>query len=183
MTGVLVLRPMRLADLELLRRWLGYPHFARWFLQDSTVAAELADNRAAIEGGDPTVVLIVQEDGRDVGWCQWYRWWDYPEEASAYGALLGEVGIDYGIGEPDCIGRGLGTALIAELVAVARRAEPGTSILVGPSAANLASCRVLAKNGFIPVGVRDIPGEPNASPLALYRLASDSGSVGDLNGA
>lgn len=170
MSAPLSLRPMTLDDLPVLERWLHEPHFATWFLQDYTVESELADSRAAIEGEDPAVVLIVAAGVRDIGWAQWYRWSDYPDAAGEYEAMPGELGIDYGIGDPAFVGHGVGTALIAELVRRARMAVPDASILSGPAAANVASRRVLEKNGFVLVDVRVIASEPNASPIALYRL-------------
>jgi RimJ/RimL family protein N-acetyltransferase len=176
----LELRPMQLDDLEMFAGWLREPHFARWFLQDATAEEELADNRRAILGEEPATVLIAELDSRPIGWGQWYRWDAWPVAAQEYGALPGELGIDYGIGDPRCIGRGVGTSLVAALVRSARQSAPGASVLVGPSAANRASCAVLEKNGFVLVDVRDVAEEPNASPIALYRLA---GLVGDLGGA
>jgi aminoglycoside 6'-N-acetyltransferase len=172
MDDAITFRPMSEDDLPLFEAWLHRPHFARWFLADSTIEDELAANRDAITGADPTHALIVRVGDRNVGWAQYYRWSDYPDEAAKYGAGSAELGIDYGIGEPDLIGVGVGTRLITGLVALLAEVEPGAPILVGPSAANAASCRVLEKNGFVPVGVRDMPGEPNASPLALYRLTA-----------
>jgi len=167
----LTLRPMTEDDLPTFESWLHEPHFGRWFLQDATIEEELADNRNAIRGDDPAVVLIVELDGRSIGWCQWYSWWDYPTEAAEYDAAPAELGIDYGIGDPLLVGRGVGSQLIATLVERVREARPAASILSGPSAANRASCAVLEKNGFVLVDTRDIPSEPNASPIALYRLA------------
>ena len=172
-TAQLTLRPMTEDDLATFRGWLGQPHFARWFLQDATAEHEVDERRASLAAGSATHALMAELDGRAVAWTQWYRWADYPDEAMHYDALPGEVGIDYGIGDPADIGRGIGTALIEALVLHVRRVLPGAGVLVGPSAANAASCRVLEKNGFTVVDVRDLPGEPNASPLALYRLASE----------
>ena len=31
-------------------------------------------------------MLMVSQDGQSIGWCQWYRWADYPAEAAAMGA-------------------------------------------------------------------------------------------------
>ena len=166
----LTLRPMTEDDLPTFEGWLHEPHFATWFLQDTTIAQELADNLSAIRGDDPAVVLIAEFDGQPIGWCQWYLWSDYPLEAAQYEALPGEVGIDYGIGDPSVVGRGVGSQLIAALVETARNAHPNVSILSGPSAANRASCAVLQQNGFVLVDARDIASEPNASPIALYRL-------------
>jgi len=164
------LRAMTLEDLALFESWLRTPHFGQWFLQDATIESELADNAAAITGAEPTTALIVQADGHDVGWAQWYRYDDWADEVPEYEVLPGEVGIDYGIGEPTCVSRGIGTAMIAELVGHVRAAAPGASIMTAPSAANRASCRVLEKNGFALVSLRSVADEPNASPLAFYRL-------------
>jgi RimJ/RimL family protein N-acetyltransferase len=115
---------------------------------------------------------MVEYGGRDVGWCQWYRWADYPDDAPAYGATEPDLGIDYGIGDVALIGRGLGTALIAELLASVRSVQPGAPILVAVSTRNPASRRVLEKNGFNLKEVRLIAAEPGNEPTALYRLGA-----------
>lgn len=74
---------MRLADLGQVSARLAEPHVARWFLSGSTVEDELDDLRRAITGEEPTHELVVQADGRDIGWCQWYRCADYPAHAEA----------------------------------------------------------------------------------------------------
>jgi aminoglycoside 6'-N-acetyltransferase len=165
---------MREADLETFERWLHEPHFARWFLEDSSIEAELAASRRAIHCEEPTNMLIAMLDSAAIGWCQWYCFDDDAEEVAEYEALPGEIGIDYAVGDPSWIGRGIGTQLVAMLVRVVRSAVPEASIMTAPSAANRASCRVLEKNGFRLVDVRDISGEPNASPLAIYRLAAET---------
>jgi RimJ/RimL family protein N-acetyltransferase len=84
----------------------------------------------------------------------------------------GEIGIDYAIGDPNWIGRGAGTMLIAALVAEARRHHPGAGILTAPDVANIASGRVLEKNGFELVAVRPVATESTDAPMAIYRLAA-----------
>jgi RimJ/RimL family protein N-acetyltransferase len=79
-------------------------------------------------------------------------------------------GIDYAIGEPARVGQGHGTELIAALVAEVRRRYPGAGILTGPDASNVASRRVLGKNGFRLVAVRPVVTEPSDAPMAVYRL-------------
>ena len=117
----ITLRPMTEADLALFESWLHRPHFARWFLPDSTIEAELESNRAAITGADPTHLLIVRVGDRDVGWAQYYRWADYPQEAAKYDAGPAELGIDY----VSCYRRSLAT-----------QAGPGRSSAGAPSHAS-----------------------------------------------
>jgi len=74
------------------------------------------------------------------------------------------------IGDPAWIGHGVGTELIAALVAEVRHQYPAAGVLVGPDAANAASLRVLEKNGFEFVAVRPVTTEPSDAPIAIYRL-------------
>jgi aminoglycoside 6'-N-acetyltransferase len=162
------LRPMHEADLPLVRGWLAQPHVARWWPPEETTAY-----RQLLTGEDDgTHLLVVVERGRDaVGWCEWYRWDDTPGEARELGTLPGEVGFDYALGDPAAVGRGLGTELIAALVAEVRAHHPGCGIVVEPEAANTVSRRVLERNRFALVDVRPLAFEPHDRPMAIYRLA------------
>ena len=171
----LSLRPMTAADLELVRAWIGEPHVARWYLSGSAIAEELDDLEACVVGDEPTHALVVVESGRDVGWCQWYCCRDYPEHAVAVGAELDDIGLDYALGDPTRIGQGLGTALIATLMAHIRLRHPRAGLVADPEAANLASRRALEKNGFVLQGERVVATERTDAPMAIYRLPpSDS---------
>jgi RimJ/RimL family protein N-acetyltransferase len=170
---MVTMRPMAPLDLALVSRWLAEPHVARWFTPESTAEVELAKYRQRVE--DPhgkTVMRVVELSGRPVGWCQWYRWDDDPGAASAIGAGTGEVGADYALGEPDAIGHGVGTAMIAALVEEVRRLHPVAGLVIAPEAGNRASCRVLEKNGFQLVDARPLATEPHDRPMAIYRLSA-----------
>lgn len=169
---VITLRPMAASDLPALEAWLAQPHVARWWTQDTTLEAELAQYRERVKGaGDlTTTMLTVLRNDMPIGWCQWYRWADNPDESAAMAAFDHEVGIDYAIGDPSSVNRGVGTELIAALIAEVRRAHPGCGLLVAPEAANTASRRVLEKNGFELVAVRPVETEPSDRPMAIYRL-------------
>jgi len=163
---------MTVVDLAIVEAWLTLPHVARWWTPDTTAAEVIGKYRSRIggEGDTATVMLTVVKDGDLIGWCQWYRWAEYPAEATAMEALDGEVGIDYAIGDPARVGRGVGTELIAALVTHVRRQQPGAGLLADPDAANIASRRVLEKNGFRLVAVRPVATEANDRPMAIYRL-------------
>ncbi len=167
------LRLLRLEDLPFVERWLSEPHVARWYLAGSSLERELADVRASVTGAQPMHVLAVLENDTPVGWCQWYACADDPEWAADVGAVEGDVGIDYAIGEPAAVGRGVGTELLAALVRVVRAARPNCGIVADPEAHNAPSRRVLEKNGFALVVVTAMDSEATDDPMAIYRLAGD----------
>ncbi len=173
---MLSLRPLTEEDLPAVQGWLRLPHVARWWTPDTTAEEEIAKYRQRIsrERRPATTMLMVTQDSDSIGWCQWYRWADYPAEAAAMDARDGECGIDYAIGDPAWVGRGAGTRLISALVAEVRRQHPGAGLLTDPDAGNTASRRVLEKNGFELVAIRPVATEPSDAPMAIYRLPAAS---------
>jgi aminoglycoside 6'-N-acetyltransferase len=163
---MITLRPMTEPDLSLVEAWMQQPRVARWWLEGSTLQCELEDCVRSVRGEQATNIRLVLEDGRPIGWCQWYRYSDYPDDAPAIDAAPDEVGIDYAIGEPAAIGHGLGAQLVSVLVAEIRAELPGVGIIADPSAANLPSRRVLEHNGFEFVEERLVEGVLEA----VYRL-------------
>jgi aminoglycoside 6'-N-acetyltransferase len=166
----LCLRPMAAEDLDLVRAWMAEPHVAKWYLSGSTIEDEIEDLRRCVAGEESTHALVIVESGREVGWCQWYRCADYPEHAAAVGAEPDDIGLDYALGDPTRIGRGLGTALIGALVAHIRMSHPHAGLIADPEATNVASRRVLEKNGFVLQAERVLATERTETPMAIYRL-------------
>lgn len=163
---------MRSDDLDRVGRWLAEPHVAEWFLAGSSLEEELEDIARSVAGEQATQMLIVLEQDVPVGWCQWYLCGVDPEWARDMGASADDAGIDYAIGEASCLGRGVGTRLVAALVDVVRSAHPACDVVSDPDARNLASRRVLEKNGFALERVASLPSEPTDDPMAIYRLAA-----------
>lgn len=167
------LRPLHIADLDQVRTWLEDPVVARWFLSASTLDEEVEDLRRCVLGEEATEVLLVTWDGEAIGWCQAYLCRDYPDHAAGVGAHVDDVGIDYAIGDAHHRGRGIGTLLIGALVAHVRRRHPGCGVVADPEAANVASRRVLERNGFGLVDERVVPSERSPSVMAIYRLPGE----------
>lgn len=161
---------MQFGDLALVERWLGEAHVARWYLVGSSLEAELADIRASVNGDQETHMLVVLDEGDPVGWCQWYACDVDPAWATDIGAEPDDCGIDYAIGDRARVGRGVGTELVAALIALVRAARPGCGIVADPEATNTASRRVLEKNGFELIAVKAMASEPTDDPMAVYRL-------------
>jgi aminoglycoside 6'-N-acetyltransferase len=166
---------MRLDDLPLVTRWLSAPHVAPWYLAGSSVEAEAEDLRRSVAGEQAVHVLVVADGEALVGWCQWYLCGEDPGWAAEIGAGPADVGIDYAVGDASHVGRGVGTALIAELVRLVRARYPRAAVMADPDERNMASRRVLEKNGFDLMAVKAIRSEPTDDPMAVYRLAAPPG--------
>ena len=160
-------------DLSMVARWLREPHVARWWLADTTADAELETLRKRVSGDEDQetrMLTIIERDDESlidagrIGWCEWYPYDAYRQEAEALGARVGDCGIDYAIGDPAAIARGLGTQLIAALVSEVRRHHPGCGVIVDPDANNVASRRVLERNGFSLVACGPLPASSRTTP-------------------
>lgn len=166
------LRALTAADLTLVSQWFSAAHVQRWWHESSDLAAVRSQYLPCIEGSVPTHLLLAELPAAPLGLAQWYRWSDYPDHAHSLGADPDEAGFDYLIGSEDLCGLGLGTQLIAALIAHIRAQEVSVAgFVVDPELANTASRRVLEKNGFELVAVKSIP-DPDAHPIgptAIYR--------------
>lgn len=144
-------RPMTRGDLPALVAWQAAPHVARWWSGSGPVTVEAAERRYGprIDGLEATRLWVIEVAGRSVGWVQDYRIGDHPD----FAILTGEpdaIGLDYAIGEPAWVGRGVGTrALWVFLRDVLRPRHPAVSTyLAAPDHRNTGSRRVLSKLGF-----------------------------------
>jgi aminoglycoside 6'-N-acetyltransferase len=148
----LTLRQLGRTDLPLLSRWLAAPHVQRWWRESCDADAVDAAYGPAIDGADPTELLIAELDGRPIGMLQRYRLADNPEYERALepaGVPSSAAGLDYLIGDPDLTGRGLGPLMIAAGSAGAWSAYPEiTAIVVTVHLDNRRSWRALEKAGY-----------------------------------
>lgn len=145
----IVLRAMTRGDLPILARWLAADHVRRWW-HDTQPALEhvVARYGPRIDGTTPTRMWVADRNGHSVGFVQDYRIRDHPDFA-----LLtpdpDAVGVDYAIGEPAWVGRGLGARILWAWMQRARHRFPdATAYFAAPHHANAASLRVLDKVGF-----------------------------------
>lgn len=145
------LRPMTRGDLPLMARWRDHPHVRRWWDDDGPATLEGVAKAygAHIDGMTPTRMWVVEINGRSLGFVQDYLIRAYPEFA-----LLtpdpDAIGVDYAIGEPEWIGRGLGVRMIwAWMVRAQRRFSDATTFFAAPDHRNEASLRILDKAGFV----------------------------------
>ncbi|MEV4109754.1 GNAT family N-acetyltransferase [Nonomuraea sp. NPDC049695] len=164
-------------DFPLLRTWLERPHVALWWNHETSAEAVARDFGPAARGEEPSEDLLVFLDGRPLGLVQRSRLADYPHYLDELAAVVpvpdGTVSIDYLIGDPNQVGRGLGTEMIRSVVERTWEELPDASCVMVPvSAANRASWRALEKAGMRRIAECDLePDNPIHGPAHyLYRI-------------
>lgn len=147
--GLVTLRPMTESDLGLLHRWLNRPHVVEWWGGErpsvDQVRAHYLPRVLAQECVTPYIGLL---DGRPFAFAQSYvalgaggGWW--ADETDP-----GVRGIDQAIGEPDLVGRGLGTQLVRALLARLFTDPAVTRVQTDPAPSNGKAIRCYEKAGF-----------------------------------
>lgn len=164
-------------DFPLLRTWLAAPHVARWWAHDTSPEGVERDFGPAARGEEPGEDWLAFVDGDPVALLQRSRIADYPEDLSEFSAVIdvpaGAMTIDYLIGDPQRVGRGLGPLLIrSALGRVWADNADVPCVLVAVVAANRASWRALEKAGLTRVAEGPMqPDNPIDDPLHyIYRI-------------
>lgn len=141
----LTLRKFRDADKALFQKWLFADHVAKWYTHPLDWLEEIDQRESAYAFIHH---LIVEYGGVPIGFCQYYAYSEGGEDWHGDIDTRGAYSIDYLIGDPGYIGKGLSTALIAALVGEIRRHADARIILVQPDPSNKASCGALLSAGF-----------------------------------
>ncbi len=144
--------PLRSSDLPSLATWFAQPHVERWWREPSDlVTVEQTYGRLA-QGLDPTEGFIVHFNDRPIGYVQRYLVDENPDWRETIRGALGHsdgIGIDYLIGEPEFVGRGVGRRLISQFVDASWSRYPSAAyIVVALQQDNIASWKALEAAGF-----------------------------------
>jgi aminoglycoside 6'-N-acetyltransferase len=143
-------RAMSRGDLADVVRWRRAEHVHQWWVSNGDPTPQRVEEQYGpdIDGMTPTRMWVAEVNGRSLGFCQDYRVRDYPEFA-----LLAPdsdaVGVDYAIGDPAWVGRGLGVRILWAWMLRSRHRFPEvTAYFAAPDHRNQASLRMLDKVGF-----------------------------------
>jgi hypothetical protein len=113
-----------------------------------------------VDGAEPTHVFLIEQDGRPIGWIQWYLWADYPAHALQLAAEPGTAGMDLAIGELPMTGLGLGAVAIRGFLdQIVFRDASVSAVIADPEEANLRSLRAFQKAGFTVMNTVQLVGE------------------------
>jgi aminoglycoside 6'-N-acetyltransferase len=168
-------RSLAEGDLPHLAGWLSAEHVQEWWRDASASDPVREKYLPRILGDEPTEVFVIVADADDIGFIQRYRLSSYPTWTNTVAGsgltFPNGAGIDYVIGDPERVGRGIGSCAVARFTELvfADYADVD-SIVVTPQSANRASCRVLEKAGYELrwTGALDSDDPSDAGPAALY---------------
>jgi len=143
-------RPLARSDYPRVCMWHGAEHAARWFSESPTTPEEAESYFGpCIDGVEATTIHVLEIDGEPSGYLQHYLVRDHPDYLDAIGDAEAAA-IDFIIGDPALVGKGLGPAVIRryvdDVVAPAYPAAP--RVLSSPDPQNERSIRALEKAGF-----------------------------------
>ena len=174
--GLLSFRPLTRDDFPNLAIWFAAPHVEPWW-QEPWGRDELeARYGPSIDRTDPTEAHIVTLGGHPIGLVIRYLITDDGEWLATLaptGVPLDGFGIDYLIGDPERVGRGIGTRTVTSFVADSWDRYPySPACVVGVHAHNRRSWRTLERVGFERVWSGELVSEDpsDAGPQVLYVL-------------
>ena len=144
------LRAMTRGDLPGVARWRAQAHVHAWFAEEGSpdVRSVTEMYGARIDGMTPIRMWVAEVNGRSVGFVQ-----DYPiRDVPGFALLVPDpdaIGVDYAIGEPEWVGRGLGARIMwAWMLRTRHRFPEARTYFAAPDHRNEGSLRMLDKAGF-----------------------------------
>ena len=147
------LRAANDADAQWLERRLNEPHVLEWFHEPDGWLDEFEKR-----GGDFAFIthLIAELDDEPFGYCQFYPFSEGGEEWYKSEDIEGVYSIDYMIGEPQYLKKGLGRQMIKALVGKIKELPGARRIVAQPEAGNAPSRAALLASGFAYEGESDV---------------------------
>lgn len=154
--GALVIRRMQdgSAELELMADWLSRPHVKEWWDPDEpALDVEGVRKKYAPRTDDDsdTVSCLIELNEQPLGYLQFYRWFDHPQEVSEMGLgpiEPGSFGLDLFIAEADLLGIGLGTRIVRLACDYLSHERGATDVTLATEVINRRAQRCYEKAGF-----------------------------------
>jgi len=145
MDNHITLREIEDTDLELFKKWVYAPHVAKWYEEPLSWIDEIEKRKGEFSWIHH---FIAEYDGIPVGFCQYYEYKLSGETWHGDSEMEGTYSIDYMIGDPNFLGRGLSKTMICELIRKIRLHPNAKRVIVQPEPENIRSCGLLLSTGF-----------------------------------
>jgi len=155
--GDLALRRMRNDpdDLAHLLAWRSEPHVRAFWDNDDDgpeiTAAFIAEEYVPYtDPSDPTTATFIELGGRPIGYLQFYRWSAYPEGARESSIPIDDdaFGLDVFVGDPTCIGTGVGARAVDLACRYLFETEGASRVALLTDVNNAGAQRAYEKAGF-----------------------------------
>lgn len=140
------LRKMNAEDLPIFKKWLTEPYIAKWYHHPQAWIEEIEKQEQEFNWIHH---FIVEQEGKPIGFCQYYACQDSDELWEGYTDMGGSYSIDYLIGESELLRKGLGKELVADLLNKIALHDDAKRVVVEPEPENKASCVLLLSCGFV----------------------------------
>jgi aminoglycoside 6'-N-acetyltransferase len=167
-------RPLELADLPQMHRWLNTDFVFEWYYEEEEYTYENIEKEFIpyIRAEEPNYSYIITYAASPIGYIQCYRIHDYPEYAKYAGEAENAGSVDLFIGEADYLHQGLGAPILrCFLREIVFPTLEVVSCIIGPDEANEVAKKAYAKAGFKYLKTIAISDEPG--PEYLMRLTRD----------
>jgi len=156
--GDLSLRRLRddPADYALIVRWRAMPHVHEWWDPDDPAPdldEVLRHYRPTTQQGHATTGCVIELGSDPIGYLQFYRWADWthdppgPDEMDI--PLADDPwGIDIYIGEPEVVGRGIGTRAVSLVCRYLQTSRGALAVMLTTDVDNLRAQASYERAGF-----------------------------------
>lgn len=140
------------AEYERLARWRNQPHVRAWWDPDDpplSAAAAREEHRASVLGESPDRAAVIEFAGVPVGFVQFYPWAPYADELRRMEVSVpeGAWSLDILVGEPDMVGRGIGSRAV-RLLCDHMLSRGASAVVFGVDVDNARARRAYLKAGM-----------------------------------
>ncbi|MEI8329760.1 MAG: GNAT family N-acetyltransferase [Chlamydiia bacterium] len=153
--------PLALEHFPLLHQWMEHPHVWQWWGEGRSWSFHDVQEKYhsytlgyKIEQGEKKAIspFVVHFQSRPIGFIQAYNAYDFPRDGFTAKDVWQNLSqslaaLDFYIGEPDCIGMGLGTEILKAFLEN-HVFHYFDACLVDPDKSNKGAIKAYAKAGF-----------------------------------
>lgn len=146
--GKLTVRRLEQKDQELLVKWLSDPVVLEFYKGRDNVFDLEKVQKVYYDGDDTIVRGIIEFDGTEIGYVQYYPLDSVAKESFGYDENSIVYGTDQLIGEIDYWNKGIGKVLVKAVVEHVVKTEHADTVVMDPQEWNVRAIRCYEKCGF-----------------------------------